>query len=138
MPSLSAHRYIDLLYFGKSYWKIHREMDKPVKYLGRGHRVLFHDSISATLIAKHHYPNDPNAIWAALQHIYYDNQCTEDPELKMYIETQAKLSRKRRRAKPKLKAVECPIKIRECPCFLYRAWLMRDPSEARRICPHRM
>ena len=78
MPSLGAHRYIDYLYLNKSYWKIHRAMDKPVKYLGRSHRVLFHDVISAVAIARYFYPGDPDAETAALLHIEFDTLCTAD------------------------------------------------------------
>jgi hypothetical protein len=73
MPSLRVHAFVDRTLFGKSYYKIHRRLDKPVKYLGHGHRVLFHDFPSACLIAEKCYPGDPNAVRVACEHILLDS-----------------------------------------------------------------
>lgn len=29
MPGLTVHTYVDRLVFGRSYWPVHREMDRP-------------------------------------------------------------------------------------------------------------
>ena len=91
MPSRKVHVYIDKWFFGKSYWKIHKEMDKPHKRLGRRHRALFHDPASAIDIAKRFYPNDPKAVRAALLHITFDDICSRDPEFRKTLEVLATL-----------------------------------------------
>ena len=89
MPSLKAHLYWDHVLFGRSFRKIHREMDKPFKQLGRRHRVLFHDSLSAIRIAEQLYPGDPVAVRAALFHIHLDEICTRDPDFRKTAEAAA-------------------------------------------------
>ena len=73
MPSHSVHNYVNRLLFGRSYWKINREMDKPYVFLGRYHRVLFHEPAWAYLIASKFYPGDPNAVLAAQSHFVLDS-----------------------------------------------------------------
>ena len=93
--------------FGKSYWRVHREMEKPYIVLGRKHRVLFHDPCSALAIARKWYPGDPDAKLAALFHIYIDNACSENPALKAQLEllasreAKARSSAKRRKCNRK-------------------------------------
>jgi hypothetical protein len=72
-------------------------MDAPVAYLGKKHRVLFHDGVTASLIAKECYPNDPNAIAAANMHIFLDNLCSRDPVFKEYLEKMEILHRKKKK-----------------------------------------
>lgn len=98
MPGLEIHTYVDKLFFGRSYWRIHREMDRPYKYLGKYHRVLFHDPLLAYVIARKQYPNDPNAIAAAQCHIAIDNLCTRNPEFKRALARLAKLDRKKKKS----------------------------------------
>ena len=115
-------------------------MDKPVKYLGRAHRVLFHDTFSALAIADHYYPGDPNAQTAAMLHIEYDMLCTADPDFKRQLEQNAKLFRarsKRKRVRQKRAARDCMYRIGDCPCFVYRCLLITDPGRARAMCPRR-
>jgi hypothetical protein len=97
MPGPEVHNYVDRVLFGRSYWRIHSSMDRPYKYIGRYHRVLFHDPLSATLIARKQYPNDPNAIAAAQCHIALDNICSRDRDLKRALERLARMDRKKRR-----------------------------------------
>jgi hypothetical protein len=97
MPGPEVHTYVDRLLFGRSYWRIHREMDRPYKYLGKYHRILFHDPLLAYVIARKQYPNDPNAIAAAQCHIVLDNMCSRNRGLKKALERLAKLDRKKRR-----------------------------------------
>jgi len=102
LPGPEVHVYIDKLFLGKSYWKIHREMDKPIKFLGRRHRLLFHDPVSAMAIASRLYPGDPRARRAALLHITFDDICSRDPEFRKLLEIMARLSgRKKRKRKRK-------------------------------------
>jgi len=77
-------------------------MDKAFKSLGRRHRVVFHDPVSAYIIASRLYPGDSNAVWAAQYHIIIDNTCSKDPEFKKCLEAMVILSsRKKRRRKRK-------------------------------------
>lgn len=84
-------------------------MDRPAKYFGSTHRVLFHDETWACAIAKY-YPNDPNAIIAALYHLLYDDLCSKDPNYKKYLEKLAQLSEKKKKKK-KPKTVRVKIRI---------------------------
>ncbi len=93
MPSWRVHRYVDKLFLEKSYYKVHEKIDEPFKYLGKNHRILFHDLASCYIIARQCYPNDPNADWAAFFHVYFDNLCTEDPEYRRFLESMELLSR---------------------------------------------
>lgn len=97
MPGWRTHNFIDRIFFGRSYSKIHRKMDEPFKYFGRSHRVLFHDPASAYTIAESCYPGDPNAILAALLHIQCDELCSADPEYRRYLENMEILSRKKKK-----------------------------------------
>jgi len=101
MPSLRVHVYLDRLFFGESYWKIHKEMDKPFKGLGRGHRILFHDSAWACIIASRLYPGDPNAVLAAQYNIIFDEICSRDPQFKKNLEMLAMLSDNKKKRKEK-------------------------------------
>jgi hypothetical protein len=73
-------------------------MDSAVVFLGRNHRILFHDSFSAVAIARECYPGDPNAVNAALAHIQLDQLCSRDPNLKMILECLGMLDRKKRKS----------------------------------------
>jgi hypothetical protein len=73
-------------------------MDRPYKYLGKYHRILFHDPVLAYVIARKQYPNDPNAIAAAQCHIALDNMCSRDRGLKRALERLATMDRKKRRS----------------------------------------
>lgn len=86
-------------------------MDAPVVYLGKSHRVLFHDPLTASVIAQECYPNDPDAVAAANLHIFLDNLCSGDPLFKKYLEKMEILNRKKKKPRPKLtkRAPEDPL-----------------------------
>ena len=111
MPSPRVHAYVDRMLFGKAYWRVHREMDKPVKILGRLHRRVFHDPLSAIAIAEREYPGDPLAVRAALHHIWLDNICSWDPEFRELLEAAERLSRRKRRRRRKTASHIQPISI---------------------------
>jgi hypothetical protein len=98
MPGLQVHRYVDKLLFGHSYWRVHREMDRPYKYLGRYHRIMFHDPLLAYAIARKCYPNDQNAIAAAQCHIALDNMCSRNRGLKRVLEWLARMDKKKKKS----------------------------------------
>jgi hypothetical protein len=129
VPGWRVHVYLDRMYFGKSYSKIHRKMDEPFLFLGRKHRVLFHDPFSAFVIAKTYYPDDPNALAAANLHILMDETCTRDPGLKLMLEGFAMLDRKKKRRKRKRRK-EKPIKDKVLAKALAD---LRKMEEARRL-----
>ena len=106
MPNLLVHEFIDEAFFGRSFKKLHRAMDKPVFYLGRTHRVLFHDPLSASFIAQKLYPNDEDAILAAHYHILFDEECSKDPEYKKYLENLAELWKKKKKKRKKKRNFE--------------------------------
>ena len=55
MPSREVHRLISRIITGYDCDKTHAAIDWPYKYLGRKHRILFHDPVSAAIIG---YLND--------------------------------------------------------------------------------
>jgi hypothetical protein len=91
------HVFVDRTLFGKAYWKIHREMDWPYGFLGRRHRVLFHDPLTASAIARSCYPGDENAVLAALVHIEIDDLCSANPFLSVSLSFSWMLRRRRGR-----------------------------------------
>ena len=100
MPGHRTHAYIDWELFQKSYWRLHRNVDMPYLFLGRKHRVFFHDGASTIAIARQLYPNDPLAEQAAIVHCQLDTLCTADPLFKKQLDFLANLdARKRREAK---------------------------------------
>lgn len=104
LPSHRVHVYMDKVFFGKSYWRIHRAMDWPYLYVGRHHREYFHDAFSCSLIALEEYSGDPHAYSAALLHVQLDELCSWNPGYKRHLEMMAELEaeeRKRKRRKRK-------------------------------------
>lgn len=101
MPGWRVHVYLDRMFFGKSYWKIHRKMDSAVVVLGRKHRILYHDAAAAAAIAQDCYPGDADAIEAAYLHILTDELCTADPGYKKSLTALALLNRPKKGQKMK-------------------------------------
>lgn len=97
MPSHLVHAYLDRLYFGKAYWKVHKLIDSAYPFFGGKHRIFWHDLQSAIAIAVDSYPNDQNAINSALLHIQTDDACSANPLLRKQLEMLAKAEAKKRR-----------------------------------------
>ena len=108
-PGWRVHRFVDLVSFGKSYSKIHRKMDEPFVFFGRGHRIFYHDVVSAELIAQECYPNDADAVEAALLHILTDEVCSSDPVFRKLLEKMALLNRPNKRKPRKKKKEQDPL-----------------------------
>ena len=108
MPSHRVHNFVDRQMFGKSYWQLHRNLDLPYLFMGRKHRVLFHDGFSSVLIARRLYPGDSRAEQAAIVHCQIDALCSNDPFLRTQLEFLANLDaaerKKTRRKSRKRKA----------------------------------
>lgn len=99
LPSHAVHNYIDRVYLGRTFPRLHRRLDQPIFLLGRYHRTLFHDLATAYLIASKTYPNDERAIWSAYLHVYYDELCSADPQYRRYLEHMAKIDKQKRKAR---------------------------------------
>jgi hypothetical protein len=117
VPGHRTHAYVDRLFFGKAYFKLHRKMDEPVYWLGRKHRVLNHDVATAVCIARWCYPNDGNAEEAAYTHILLDEFCTANPAWKKLLEqlayTDAKRRKQQRQKKKRRRGRQQASKLRE-------------------------
>jgi len=112
MPSHTVHAYLDRLYFGKAYWKVHRRLDSAWFVCRRGHRRYWHDWASAQAIARDAYPGDENAVWAAWLHIETDEYCTASPLFRKELEMLAKADAKKRRSRRKKKDEPLPPEIK--------------------------
>ena len=97
LPSRDAHLYWDMTHFGRTYPKIHRELDKGFKTHGRKHRSVSHTFLHAIEAAQKHYPGDAVAVRAALWHLYLDDVCSVDLDFRDTVEAAAKLAKMRRR-----------------------------------------
>jgi len=69
MPSKKVHKYFERLILGKEY-DVGRIIDKPAKYLGKKHRILFHDTETALILGL--LKRDINYSIATLLHIALD------------------------------------------------------------------
>ena len=70
MPGRDVHRLISKMITGYECDKTHAAIDWPAKYLGRGHRILFHDPISAFVIG--YFCNGPEGAVSGVTHILAD------------------------------------------------------------------
>ena len=118
MPSHKVHAYLDRMYFGKVYWKVHRAMDWPAFYVKRDHRIYFHDVPSVYLIAKQYYPGDPNAIDSGLLHLKIDYDCTMNPDNRAQLEFFAELDGKKRKKQKTRGRQPIPKEFKEQEEFL--------------------
>jgi hypothetical protein len=126
LPSHTVHTYLDRLYFGKAYWKVHRRMDAAWVICRKGHRRYFHDWISAIAIAEEAYPGDENAIWSAWLHIQTDEYCSANPKFRKQLEMVAKSDAKKRRRRRERREVPDPLK--EFASFLEKIKQIQDIS----------
>ena len=86
LPSHRVHTYMDWQLFGRSFWRIHRLIDKPYLVFGRKHRMFFHTIPEAVMIARRYFPGDFQAEEAAAFHVHLDNTCSEDMFYKRRLE----------------------------------------------------
>jgi len=59
-------------------------IDYPVKFLGRKHRVLFHDPLSAAVIG--YFVDDYDGAYSGILHLAVDEICSEYPVIKKILE----------------------------------------------------
>jgi hypothetical protein len=99
VPGWRVHKFLDRMFFGKSYSKIHQNMDAAVIVLGRRHRILFHNELWAYAFAEEYYPNDFNAVYAGNLHLLVDQLCSNDPGFKKMLENMEMLERRKKNKK---------------------------------------
>jgi hypothetical protein len=132
MPSHKVHCFVDRVLFGKSYWRLHRQIDMPFLFLGNKHRVLFHDPFTPVAIAQWLYPGDPRAKESALVHVQIDSLCSTNPIFKMQLEYFAEQDARKRRSSRKKKAKSRKRKVPADPLEEFTAFLEKM-KEIRRL-----
>jgi hypothetical protein len=70
MPGRKVHEIVDVLLLGQKCSQVHKMIDLPSIWLGKGHRVLFHDEPTALLIG--YVVGGPKGALSALLHIWLD------------------------------------------------------------------
>jgi hypothetical protein len=75
MPNRSTHNKISRMLVEDPCDRVHYVMDYPSRYLGRGHRILFHDPITAMLIG--YSLKGKRGAASAIAHILTDYSVTE-------------------------------------------------------------
>jgi len=131
MPSHKIHTYMDWQLFGRSYWRLHRAIDKPYLVFGRRHRIFFHDFPSAVGVARILFPGNYQAEEAAMFHVHLDNMCSQDRFFKRKLEILAnsyyrnkrKSGKKREKAK---RSVRKPKEINDFLVFSKKAKQAKD------------
>ena len=83
MPSRYLHKKISKILTEKECERTHGRIDYPVKFLGRGHRILFHDPLSALIIG--FLTEGEGGVYAGLSHVALDYCCTKAPILKYLL-----------------------------------------------------
>ena len=81
MPEHEIHLYVDWVLFGRTFPRVHKKIDEPIKFLGFRHREWFHDYPSAGYIARREHPFCPYAECVGFAHVWTDNECTRKPRL---------------------------------------------------------
>jgi hypothetical protein len=97
LPGHDVHLYVDRLFFGRTYPRVHKGMDSMVKYFGWQHRIFFHDEVWARHIAIREYPNDLGAIESSWLHLLIDEVCSADPDFRRWLEGRAEAAKKQRK-----------------------------------------
>ena len=84
MPSCYKHEKFSKLLVGYSCKRTHKLLDYPVRFLGKKHRKLFHDPISALVIG--FLSDGLNGSLSALSHIILDEAYSKNKILKKLID----------------------------------------------------
>ncbi|MEM5835590.1 MAG: hypothetical protein QW040_01205 [Candidatus Aenigmatarchaeota archaeon] len=80
MPSRYIHKKISKTFINNSCEKTNRAIDYPVKILGKKHRILFHDPISALIVG--FVCDGVEGVASALLHLATDYYCSKYPIIK--------------------------------------------------------
>lgn len=89
MPSHEVHRKVEELVFGRSFPKVDRAIDAPFLIMGRGHRKLFHDYLTAAYVS-YVVCGDP---LPGVLHLTTDRLCSKDHKLKQFLKYWIRLKR---------------------------------------------
>jgi len=71
MPSREIHEIFDEMFIGKKMSKVHKIIDSPSVFLGKRHRIFFHDPLSAMIIGG--LVGGRDGIVSAILHLMADN-----------------------------------------------------------------
>lgn len=74
MPNRKMHKVLSKFLVGDSCDSTHKIIDYPVRFLGKNHRRLFHDPITASIIG--YATNRERGVVSALSHILADFSST--------------------------------------------------------------
>ena len=89
MPKHKTHRYFTRLLLGKSYGRVHRQIDLPYLWLGRQHRALFHTYHDAFCVG-YLLSGEWRGGMAGLYHVWLDRKCSEDRRFKKFMDWAAR------------------------------------------------
>jgi hypothetical protein len=84
MPSRYKHKKFSKLLIGYPCDKTHKVIDYPVKFLGKNHRMLFHDPISALAIG--FLLDGQKGSLSALTHLFLDEVYSRNKILRKVID----------------------------------------------------
>jgi hypothetical protein len=84
VPSRYTHRKISKILTGKSCESTHNLIDYPVRFLGKKHRILFHDPISALAIG--FLSDGLKGSISALAHLALDEAYSKNKLLRQLID----------------------------------------------------
>jgi len=75
LPSRKVHEALDRVFLGRKFSQVHRLIDLPARSVGKKHRALFHDPLSAIAIG--YAVGGLDGAMSALLHIAVDSLFTE-------------------------------------------------------------
>jgi hypothetical protein len=75
LPSRRVHEALDSIFLGRKFSQVHKLIDLPVRSMGKKHRALFHDPLSAIAIG--YAVGGLGGAMSALLHIAVDSLFTE-------------------------------------------------------------
>jgi hypothetical protein len=75
MPSQDLHKKLDKFLFGREHPEVHTMLDLPSTWLGKEHRVLFHDEPTAVLMGL--AVGGVEGAISALFHVWLDRAYTQ-------------------------------------------------------------
>jgi hypothetical protein len=84
MPSRYKHKKLSKILVGYSCERTHKIIDYPVRFLGKKHRIFFHDPTSALIIG--FLSDGLNGSISALAHIALDEAYSKNKLFKQFID----------------------------------------------------
>jgi hypothetical protein len=84
MPSSSVHRKTSKILLGTPCNRTNKAIDYPVRFLGKGHRILFHDPLTAATVG--YVADGYDGALAGILHLTIDKICSKYPFIKKILE----------------------------------------------------